>query len=226
MNCEQLHRRLDMEPLDTLAPELREHLSQCARCRRAWALQREMLAALRALPEPPVPPGFAERVLGSAWAATERRHRNVTRDWGLALAAAVLLGIGIGLALSWGAGTHGGYQLQNGTVMVPAGRMTVVRIALDAAQPVHNVAFVITVPSGMHLQGHPGEERVAWNGELAQGRNVLNLQLIAQPGAAGTLETALHYAGRDNLFKVRVMAAGNESLRGLVHRLWARIGLG
>lgn len=226
MNCEQLHKRLDTEPLDALAPEVREHLSQCARCRRAWALERETLITLQALPEPPVPTGFADRVLASVRAATERRHRNVTRDWGLALAAAVLLGIGIGFALSWSTGTHGGYQLQNGTVMVPAGRMTVVRIALDAAQPVHNVAFVITVPSGMHLQGHPGEEQVAWNGELVQGRNVLNLQLIAQPGAAGTLETALHYAGRDNLFKVRVMAAGNESLRSLVHRLWARIGLG
>lgn len=225
MDCNRLHIYLDSEPLGTPPAEVLEHLFQCASCRRTWALDHEARKILRTLPEPPVPPAFAERVLAFTRRNGEQRRRHrAAKSWGLALAATLLLGIGIGITLQWAAPT-GGYQLRTGTILVPADTTTVVRIALDAAHPLHNVGFIVNVPQGMQLRGHPGERQVAWSGELAQGRNVLNLRLVARPGAAGTLETALHYAGKDNIFKVQIVAIEDETLRGVVRRLLARMKL-
>ncbi len=226
MNCNRLHNYLDTAPLGTPPPEVLEHLSHCAACRKTWMLGRETLKILQMLPEPPVPYAFAERVLAFTRRPGEPRHHGAAKGWALALAALLLLGIGIGIALQWAAAPTAGYQLRAGAILVPADTATVVRIALDAAHPLHHVDFIVNVPQGMQLQGHPGERQVAWSGELAQGRNVLNLQLVAEPGTAGTLETVLHYAGRDNIFKVQVMAIEDASLRGLVHRLLAWTGLG
>ncbi|MBU6509340.1 MAG: hypothetical protein KGQ73_04055 [Gammaproteobacteria bacterium] len=167
------------------------------------------MAVLRTLPEPPVPAELAERVLAFTRPAAARGRRNAARGWSLALAAAVLLGIGIGLLVAWMAGTpSAGYQLKDGVVMVPAGSVTTVHIALDSAHPIRHVGFVIHVPRGLELQGHPGEPQVAWSGKLAQGRNVLNIDLIARPGAAGTLETELHYDGQSSMLRTPVVAEG------------------
>lgn len=222
MNCNNLHAWLDSERLDTPPPAILAHLAQCAACRQAWVRTSAALTAMRALPEPPVPPGLAERMLAFARPATGRRHRPINRYWGLALAAAVVFGIGIGLALDWTVGAHAGYQLRDGVVTVPADSMTTVRIALDSARPIDNVEFVIHVPEGIELQGHPGKREVAWSGALAQGRNVLNLKLLTQPGASGILETELRYDNKSNLFSTRIVAAGpwwRAWMTGLLSRL-------
>lgn len=228
MNRKALHTALDTESLDTPAPEVLEHLAECAACRRAWAQARTVQETLRAFPEPPVPPGFAERVLAFTDISRERRPHRAAWGWGLALAASLLLGIGIGIALVWN--THAppdGYQVRNGAVLVQAGTVTTVRIALDAARPIQDVGFVVNVPAGMELQGHPGEQQVAWNGALAAGRNVLALQLIAaKPGTSGTLETELHYGERNSSFKLHVVAVGDSGLRERVRRFLTKARLG
>lgn len=226
MNCEDLHAWLDTGRLETPTPEAREHMTQCAACQCAWTQARDALAVLRTLPEPPVPAGLAERVMTFTRPAAARGRRNTTRGWSLALAAAVVLGIGIGLLVTWMAGTpSAGYQLKDGVVMVPAGSVTTVRIALDSARPIRDVGFVIRVPRGVELQGHPGEPQVAWSGDLAQGRNVLNIDLIARPGAAGTLETELHYDGQSSMLRTRVMAEG-APWRNWISGLLSHLGLG
>lgn len=226
MNCEDLHAWLDTQRLDAPTPEVREHLTRCATCRRVWIRARDVLAVLRTLPEPSVPAGLAERLLTFTRPAAARGRRNAVRGWSLALAAAVVLGIGIGLLVARMAGTPGpGYHLKDGIVMVPAGSVTTVRIALDSARPVRNVGFVIRVPRGVELQGHPGEQQVAWNGELAQGRNVLNIDLVARPGATGTLETELHYDGQISMLRTRVVAEG-APWRNWISGLLSHLGLG
>jgi hypothetical protein len=223
MNCKKLHALRDGDPPGNPPRELLDHLSAYASGRRDWALTRATREVLRTLPEPPVPPGLAERVFAFDRHGARRRP-DVIRTWSLALAAVLLLGIGIGIFITLAAGTHtSSYRVQDGTVMVPAGSMTTVRIALDAAHPLQDVGFVVKIPAGMQLRGHPGEPQVAWNGELAEGRNVLNLQLRAAPGAAGMLETDLHYADRISVLKVRVMAVEDASVRGLVRRWLARV---
>lgn len=223
MNCRQLLAILDKSPPQTLPPEALAHLAHCARCRQAWGLVRETRKILRTLPEPPLPPELATRVL----AFTQDRHTGHRRfalpSWGLALAATLLLGIGIGVSLTFAARGTAGYRVQGQVLVVPAGSVTTVHIALDSVRSLQNVAFVVKVPEGMQLQGHPGAQQVAWNGELAQGRNVLNLDLLAAPGTAGILEADVHYANHTSTLKLRVAAAPAPSLRDRVHRWLTRL---
>lgn len=209
MDCKTINDILDRG--GELQAEAREHLARCAACRRAWDAGQAAAATLKNLPVPPVPAGFADRVLARTYAQAERMdsRRHGMRDWGLALAATFLLGLGIGLFFAWNAGAPAdGYRtLADGTLVLAPGNKTVVRIALDAERPIGDVDFMIDLPSGMELDGHPGERQVAWHGELKQGRNVLGLPLIAQAGAGGELTAELRHDAKDSVIKVRVLAA-------------------
>lgn len=226
MDCNQMHYTLDSGWLDAPTPEMLEHLKTCADCRSVWSRARASLSVLRGLPEPPVPAGYADRVLGFTRAAAyyHRRREHSAWAWGLGIAAALLIGISIGVGLA--GRPESDYQVRNGIVMVRVGAVTNVHLALDAGHPIQDVGFVINVPDGMELQGHPGERQIEWTGDLAQGRNILNLPLIAKAGATGTLEADLHFAGRENTLKVQVRAVENSALQGFIHRLWARMNLG
>ena len=211
MDCMTVNRLLDSGGHAEPTAEVRGHLAHCAACRKAWEVARATAATLESLPLPPVPAGFAERVLTRTYARAERmdsRRRHV-RDWGFALAATFLLGLGVGLGFTWNAGAQPeGYRtLADGTLVLAPGDRAVVRIALDADHAIGSVDFTIDLPAGMELEGHPGERQVAWRGELKQGRNVLGLPLIAQAGASGELTTELHHDAKDSVFKVNVMAA-------------------
>jgi hypothetical protein len=211
MDCKTVNEILDRGAAAEPQAELREHLAHCAACRRAWDVARAAATALKTLPVPPVPAGFADRVLTRAYAQAERMddRRHGRRDWGLALAATFLLGLGVGLFFAWHAGAPAdGYRtLADGTLVLAPGNRTVVRIALDADHAIGDVDFMIDLPTGMELDGHPGERQVAWHGELKQGRNVLGLPLIAQAGARGELTAELRHDVSDSVIKVRVVAA-------------------
>lgn len=226
MDCKQFLDYLDSELFDSPSPVVQAHLVECAACRQAAASKQEALAILSELPEPRVPAGFADRMFSALPSAGARPQRGMPKAWTLAIAAALVIGIAIGVSFQWAANAPvGNYQVQNGTIVVPPERVTKVRIALDSAKAIQHVAFIINMPAGMELHGHPGEQQVAWTGVLAQGRNVLNLELVAKPGATGTLETDIQYAGRTSSYKVQIAAAGKSSLRNVINHLLARLRL-
>lgn len=209
MNCNELHDYLDAGfPGTPPSEEATAHLSSCAACRAAWTAAQRVTETLASLPSPSTPPDLAGRLFPATYRRLERR-RATTRNWGLALAASLVLGIGLGVAVErTRSGLAEGYALQqDGTVTVAAGGTAVVRIALDSGGDIRDVGFVVDVPAGVELEGHPGEQQVAWSGELKQGRNLLQLPIRVQPGASGILATELHHDGKDSVFKVHVMAA-------------------
>lgn len=220
MNCNELLTYLDAgAPAPTPQAAL-DHLSGCPSCRKTWRLAQETAASLKALPEPPIPAGFEERVLASAYRAAGQRRPMRARGWGLALAATFLMGLFVGVLLEAVHPGHlGGTTLQDGTVMLTAGDATTVNIALDAARPIKDVGFVIDVPAGMELAGHPDERQVAWQGELQQGRNLLGLQLVAKAGAAGMLQTEIHHDGLNKVFQVHVVAVEESTVWDLLRHL-------
>lgn len=209
MECTRLRDYLDSDMYPELPPEVRVHLAECDACRREWVLAERVSDTLRRLPSPLPPAGFAERALDRAY-RDEARHRQAVRGWSLALAATFVLGVGIGAVLHRGGASAGtdGYALQDGTVTLAPDSTTTVRIALDSGRAIRDVDFVIDIPAGMELQGHPGEQQVAWHGELKQGHNVLGLPLVAKAGASGILEAQLHHDGRDDVLKVHVVTSG------------------
>lgn len=219
MDCNAFRNYLDGGFSGAPAAEVEAHLSACPSCRKAWDLNRQTLEILKALPEPGIPEDFADRMLAHAWSRHGRPALAARRRW-LALAATFVLGLGLGIVLTRAnlADHAAAYTLRDGAVYLRSGDVTTVRIAVDAARDMDDVAFVIDVPAGMELQGHPGERRVAWLGNLKQGRNLLGLPLQATPGASGVLRAEVRHDDHDDVFRVRVMAAGGTTLWDLLRQ--------
>ena len=70
MRCSGVQRQLDLFATHELASSMREriedHLASCAECREALAMLRRFEDLLTASPAPPVPNGFAARVVAQA----------------------------------------------------------------------------------------------------------------------------------------------------------------
>lgn len=218
MDCNAFKNHIDGGFTGASAAEVEAHLSACPSCRKAWAVSRKAQEVLRGMPEPRVPVDYAERALAHAWSRHERPAVAARGVW-LALAATFVLGLGLGVVLTRGhMDPPAGYTLRDGTVYLQSGDVTTVRIAVDAERDMDDVAFVIGIPAGMELQGHPGEQRVAWQGSLKRGRNLLGLPLQAKPGASGVLQAEVRHGDHDDVFQVHVMTAGGTTWWSLLRQ--------
>ena len=115
MCCRTVERKLNAF-LDAELPaaeraRVEAHLRECASCRQALDQLRRVAAALAQAPAPPpVPDGFAERLMArAARRAEQASHRPVVvRLWPsfslamrVAAAAMLALGIGLGALMGW-----------------------------------------------------------------------------------------------------------------------------
>lgn len=70
MRCPEVQQKLDLYARQELAPSAREgieaHLSRCERCRQELGRLRRLEQLLASAPLPPVPQGFAGRVVAQA----------------------------------------------------------------------------------------------------------------------------------------------------------------
>jgi anti-sigma factor RsiW len=107
----KLNALLDAELTAAERTPIKEHLRECASCREALDRLRGVEAALAQTPAPPpVPGGFAERLMArTARRAEQASHRPVVvRLWPsfspamrVAAAAMLALGIGLGALMGW-----------------------------------------------------------------------------------------------------------------------------
>jgi len=116
MRCHEVQQNLDLfirqELMLPVREELEVHLSDCERCREELARLRKLAELLAATPSPPVPVGFAGRVVERARlgavpdsAVVHARRRigrslRVAASMALALAGGLLLGGYLG-ARTW-----------------------------------------------------------------------------------------------------------------------------
>lgn len=94
-------------------------------------------------------------------------------------------------------------------ITIAVGAEQTVALEFNAARPLKHAAFVITIPAGVEIAGHESKQRIAWVGELKQGRNRLNLRLRAKPGSNGVLVASIQHDGRDNAIALKVRAVDN-----------------
>ena len=111
MRCSEVQQKLDLFTTQELAPSVRAriltHLESCAECREALARLRRLGNLLAASPAPPVPEGFASRVVARAKeqqpvAATRRPAptRSSRLAWNrLRFAAGTAAALAVGLVL-------------------------------------------------------------------------------------------------------------------------------
>jgi len=121
MRCHEVRQKLDLFIRQELAPSLSEkievHLSGCGRCREELARLRRLEGLLVSAPAPPVPEGFAERVVERARrgavpdsadvAARRRLGKRLGRRVQIAMGAAAALAGGFLLGGYLGAQTWG-----------------------------------------------------------------------------------------------------------------------
>ena len=118
MHCEEVQSRLPAYSSGELPTDVREavqaHLDGCAACQAALARIDALAAVLASAQTPPVPAGFAARVMiraRSRRSAAVSAGWNPLRRWRLAsarmraaAAAVLLVGLGAGLLMGWTSG--------------------------------------------------------------------------------------------------------------------------
>lgn len=171
-----------------------EHLKDCATCRRRHEQAAALLAALRELPAPAPRAGFLDQALARA-ARPARARRNAIA--GLALAATVVLGVALGLFIA-----SREEPLQSVTLALE--RPETVRVVFHSAQPLSGARMHLTLPENVELVGYGGRRSLAWQTDLRQGANLLQLPLLAHGAAKGELVAQLSHGEASKTFRIKV----------------------
>lgn len=206
MNCEMSQALIELSAKEmppAAAEELRAHLQTCPACRKVRVAQRLLLKALQADCVPGMPAGLPARVLERVYVRdAQRRRRRLSVAAGLA--ASLLLGLVLGVLFTGKPAPD--YSLQNGVLMLPSERPTVVGIAFTANSTLENVQFTIDLPDGVLVGNRPDLHRVSWIGELRKGQNLVKLPLLAHRGALGVLKAELDHGTDHREFTVPILA--------------------
>jgi anti-sigma factor RsiW len=115
MRCEDVTTRLDSyasgELQPTLAAKVAAHLDSCESCRQSLGRLKQLAAVLGQTSAPPVPDGFAARLMAKARSrrvAVTSAGWNPLRWWRLvpapmhaAAAAVLVIGLAVGLLMGW-----------------------------------------------------------------------------------------------------------------------------
>ena len=91
------------------------------------------------------------------------------------------------------------------TVSLSPGDVEVVALKIEAPRDFANVRFSIELPDQVFLADQPGLRVVAWDGALRKGQNVLELPLVAQAGAGGTLVAAVAWGDFQQRLQTQVI---------------------
>jgi len=219
MNCEIPQALLNVpasEIPEATMEQVHAHLKLCPACNRAWRMKRLLGTTLRANPVPPLPEGFAERMLARVFAVdAQRRRRRTTVSLGIA--AVLVLGLALGFILNRSLIPAPGYAVRDGNLILQSEHPTTVGVALNAGSRLENVRFTIDLPAGMHVAGQPGLRHLSWNGELRRGQNLLKLPVVAHAGTDGLITTELSHGTEYRVFTLRVRAVKPVPLPS---RLW------
>lgn len=80
----------------------------------------------------------------------------------------------------------------------------VVNLVFTSAVPLDDVTLLVILPAGIELSGYPGQSQMEWRTELAEGKNVLPLELVAHTAGGGQLAARLAHGEQAKLFRVHL----------------------
>lgn len=178
MNCERFRTQWTEWREGLLASgadEMARHRETCAACARYDRQMRRLVSELGQLPLP-------EPDTAPASAAIRHGHHAAGPRW-LALAATLVVGIALGFLLGDDGGDGG--MIVADPVALEGGGAQRIAIAIESRRAYEEVDFVVELPAGVELAGHPGQRSVRWTGSLAEGRSRLQLPLQIAPGSEG-----------------------------------------
>lgn len=196
------------------------HADRCARCAAVLRAESMLGTALRDAPEPVVPPGLEQRVLGRALPAGGRRRGRSRYVWPWAAVGTAAAAGALAIALVRVMPT----KPAPGSTRVPQVALQLhqtrqVGFVFHVRHRLRNVRIVIRLPKGVSVVGR-GARRVVWHVDLQRGDNLLKLPLLARTRGGGMVRAEVDVAGlsapvaRAALMTRTMPAGGSVNSRG------------
>ena len=215
---EQLDDYLDMSLGQDDMALIRQHIGACQRCHGQLEQAKRLRSLLHALPVTGPSEGFFERALEKALRnAAKQKRRRWTLVSGGALAASLALVFAVTLImpnmlqhspLSQSSESQGVTKVPG--ISIALGEVRNVSLSINSAVALNDVVFSIDLPSGFELYGFPKQTSVRWQGRLAQGKNLLELPIIAHQLGGGVIEARVEHAGKHTTYRLN-MDVGRSS---------------
>lgn len=219
MQCEhvihQLNDYLDMSLGQDETTSLRQHIGACTRCRGALEQAKKLRSLLHAMPIAGPSEGFFDRAMENARKHAEQQKR---RRWTLlsggALAASFTLVFAVGLMLPNGQqrasfvpssqDTGSQQAVKMPGINIALGEVRNVSLSIDSAVALNDVVFSIDLPSGVELAGFPKQTTVRWQGKLEQGKNLLELPIVANQLGGGVIKASVEHGGKHITYRLNM----------------------
>ena len=165
---------------------------------------QEVLELLKDYPTAEASAGFYDRALARATHEGTRRQRNrwVMTGFGSAVAAGLVMWLIGGFFLA-APQTSAPVADIPGVVMTLAEPRTV-NLVFASKSKLDAATLTVSLPDGVELAGFPGQREIAWQTNLAEGKNLLPLELIALTPSGGEVLALLEHENRKRTFRLRI----------------------
>ena len=80
----------------------------------------------------------------------------------------------------------------------------VVRLAFDSAIELQNATLMVQLPPGIEISGYENESSLKWSTTILQGRNVLELPVVAHSGGGGILVATVVHDDKRREFQIQI----------------------
>ena len=216
MRCDEAIEYLDEYLEDGLKDEARAaldaHLQGCPGCREVFAADQALVAELRNLPVPTPAEDFFERAITRAVRAHEHQqdhHRTQHRRmaWRYAAGGALAASLVLGVILNVSPPTSGPTVAPMAAIpglTIGLHEVQKVRLSVGSHQTLQHAVFTVELPEGVELAGFPNQRTVRWEGSLHEGKNLLELPLVAQDRAGGVLVARIDHAKKEKVFRLQL----------------------
>lgn len=161
-------------------------------------------ALLQEYPAAEPAPGFFDQALVRATHEGTRRQRNrwILTGFGSAVAAGIVLWLVAGFFVN-------APDVPQPEATIPGVAMTLeeprtVNLVFASRTALEAATLTVTLPDGIELAGFPGQREISWKTSLAEGRNLLPLELIALTPAGGEVLARLEHDNRKRTFRLRI----------------------
>ena len=211
MNCNRVNKQIDDYIDESLEPavmaELLGHVESCDTCQQFVERERSLRSLLRkygdlSMPTPDAT--FFDQSLIAAARDGQRQHQK--QSWMTGFGSAVAAGLAIWIVSSF---------FFTGPTTPPVGSsLPLVTMALDeprtvnlvfsSATALQDATLTVLLPEGVQVAGYEGQREITWMTDLAEGKNVLPLRLIATTPTDGILLATLRHGEDDRTFRLRV----------------------
>ena len=164
--------------------------------------------ALQALLQDYVVPDASEDFYEQALArATHEGTRRQKKRWlmtgfGSAVAAGLVLWLIGGLFLAAPPSPSADPDIPGITMTLEEPRT--VNLVFASGASLDSAMLTVALPDGIELAGFPGQREITWQTSLAEGKNLLPLELIAVSSVGGEVLARLVHDNRERTFRLRI----------------------